>query len=172
MRLQINNHNMATAAEIRESTQKEAIEYQSKKFPNLELKKGTFYAKPVYEVRGVKCVSMYDRELTSNYYMELVQQQYAGPYSPERTLYKWNGNKDVLPQYKSQTEDRYHLPISELVPVKPDNFSDELEDIMALIDSDGNMRELTIKDHCAIIWKKPVSEKEWLNNLIKQTFKD
>lgn len=104
--------------------------------------------------------------------MELVQQQYAGPYSPERTLYKWNGNKVVLPQYKSQTEDRYHLPISELVPVKPDNFSDELEDIMALIDSDGNMRELTIKDHCAIIWKKPVSEKEWLNNLIKQTFKD
>ena len=40
------------------------------------------------------------------------------------------------------------------------------DDILA----DCPINELTIRDKAAITWKKPVSNKGWLNKLIKETF--
>ena len=33
---------------------------------------------------------------------------------------------------------------------------------------DSPYEKMTMRDYCAIQWKRPVSEKQWLNDLIKQ----
>jgi hypothetical protein len=34
---------------------------------------------------------------------------------------------------------------------------------------DAPMSKMTMKDHCAIEWRLPVSDKQWLNDLIRKT---
>ena len=110
-----------------------------------------------------------------------------------RILYKWNWNPHFEDEYYIQSseggiDERYWIPISELVNVTekystkistkevfptPVNhqITNVITDVIADdILADSPINELTIRDKVAIEWKKPVSNKSWLNKLIISEF--
>lgn len=100
------------------------------------------------------------------------------PEDPERMLYKWRYNPHYEEEYE-KTEPaanghfRYLVPISELVKIEFDvqdntetGVFPNFEEIMDP-DLDSPISQLTIRDVAAILLKKPVSHKAWLNEIIK-----
>lgn len=113
-------------------------------------------------------------EVPKDIYTEFVSSEYVSE-DPKRTLYKWRFNPhwrteyDIIPATES-IQERYMIPVAELriinrveqkkpEPVKSMEFE--------LVD-DAPFNLLTIRDLAAILLKKPVSQKQWLNDLIKQ----
>jgi len=93
-------------------------------------------------------------------------------------LYKWRYNPHYEEEYE-KTEPaanghfRYLVPISELVKIEFDvqentetGMFPNFEEIMDP-DLDSPISQLTIRDVAAILLKKPVSHKNWLNEIIK-----
>jgi len=102
---------------------------------------------------------------------------------PDRILYKWKCNPFYKEEYditepNAQGHVRYLIPVSELIAIKPEKFITEKEtpddtndlfpDFDAMIDpdTDAPLSAMTVRDLAAIMLKKPVSNKKWLNNLI------
>jgi hypothetical protein len=97
------------------------------------------------------------------------------PEDPTRTLYKWRFNPHFEEEYE-KTEPaanghvRYLIPVSELIkieieqPVAVNEFPD-FDEIMDP-DTDAPIGQLTIRDLAAIMLKRPVSQKKWLNDII------
>lgn len=97
------------------------------------------------------------------------------PEDPARMLYKWRFNPHYEEEYE-KTEPgpnghvRYLIPISELMKIQPEvtetnSMFPDFEEIMDP-DQDSPLSMLTIRDIAAIMLKKPVSNKKWLNELI------
>jgi hypothetical protein len=99
---------------------------------------------------------------------------------PERNLYKWRYNAHWEEEYE-KTEPtatgsfRYLIPVSELIKVQKNQQKEESKpairtnvefDLMDP-DTDAPFDQLTIRDLAAILLKKPVSNKGWLNKLIQ-----
>jgi hypothetical protein len=99
------------------------------------------------------------------------------PEDPARTLYKWRFNAHWSEEYEAveiegSTDYRYLVPVAELIPmVAPSSnpsvvaFND-FSDIMDP-DQDCPIDQMTVRDLAAILLKKPVSKKKWLNDLVK-----
>lgn len=103
---------------------------------------------------------------------------------PERTLYRWRYNAHWEEEYQ-KTEPgpsgsfRYLVPVSELIkvqkqvdapkaePVKKSGIRTNMEFDLMDPDTDAPFDQLTIRDLAAILLKKPVSNKDWLNKLIQ-----
>jgi hypothetical protein len=103
------------------------------------------------------------------------------PRDPERRLYKWRFNSRYKEEYqKLETNGsvRYFVPVSELVLVKvnsPDVKVEEangkqltLEISETDILDDISLNDASIRDLAAVLWRKPVSNKIWLNELINK----
>jgi hypothetical protein len=105
------------------------------------------------------------------------------PEDPKRTLYKWRYNPHYATEYEttepnSKGDIRYLIPVSELIKIEvkmeealpKDSFPDFEKMVEQIIDpnTDAPLGSMTMKDFAAIMWKKPVSGKKWLNDLIKQ----
>lgn len=107
------------------------------------------------------------------------------PEDPDRTLYLWKFNPHFEEEYE-KTEPtagtghvRYLVPVEELKTIK--KYSPEaivntpketvkkpaLDFSLPNPETDPPINEMTIRDLAAIMLKKPVSNKEWLNNIIK-----
>lgn len=91
---------------------------------------------------------------------------------PTRTLWKWRFNPHWEEEYEyiDIAPARYLVPISELVKVNSPTKTEtptqlSFDDMMD--DNDAPVSELTIRDLVAILHKTPVSNKHWLNNLLK-----
>jgi hypothetical protein len=94
-----------------------------------------------------------------------------------RRLYKLRYNSHYDEEYeKTETNEingqfRYLIPISELIhitqPIKVNTIQEKL-DFSDLMDpnADAPFEQLTIRDLAAILLKKPVSTKDWLNKII------
>lgn len=121
-------------------------------------------------------------------YTEFVSADYD-PEDPERRLWKWPYNPHYEEEY-AQTEPhavtghvRYLIPVDELILVekkssslkkateKEEQGSLNFEDLPDP-NEDAPIKDLTIRDKCAIDWKLPVSRKKWLNKLIIENFED
>ena len=119
------------------------------------------------------------------------------PEAEDRALYMWKFNPHFGEEYeRTQDADpskvRYLIPISELIVIKRYNQEDnstvkkqeviietdaekeiiensgfDLSNPVTLTDKEAPITEMTIRDFAAIILKKPVSRKEWLNEIIK-----
>jgi hypothetical protein len=103
---------------------------------------------------------------------------------PERVLYKWKHNPFYKEEYdttepNSQGHVRYLIPVSELITIKPEKIITEKRnpenkdlfpdfDDMLDPDTDAPLSAMTVRDLAAIMLKKPVSNKKWLNNLIQK----
>jgi hypothetical protein len=91
---------------------------------------------------------------------------------PERKLYKLRCNPHYEEEYEKTDPSagplRYLVPAGELVEIKADT---EPEKPFVLPDSDTDlpMDQMTIRDLAAILLKKPVSRKEWLNQIITKS---
>lgn len=102
------------------------------------------------------------------------------PEDPTRTLYKWRFNPHYDEEYE-KTEPaanghfRYLVPVSELVKIEIEKPSaqpvgefpdfDQFSEIMDP-DADAPIDQLTVRDLAAILLKRPVSHKKWLNEII------
>lgn len=121
-------------------------------------------------------------------YTEFVNKQNI-PEDPERTLYKWEFNPEYDTEYEKSEKHpatghrRYFIPVDELINVaeihnkpKPKPKAEPIPKVQTELPfelgRDAPINELTIRDKAAIDWKKPVSDKPWLNELIIETFKE
>lgn len=100
------------------------------------------------------------------------------PEDPNRTLYKWRYNPHFEEEYE-KTEPaanghyRYLIPVSELIKIEiePTNETSEqalfpdFDEIMDP-DADAPLSQMTVRDLAAILLKKPVSHKKWLNQIV------
>lgn len=68
---------------------------------------------------------------------------------------------------KKNNEDK-EPKLQSSLSIFPDFEEKELKITDMLKPSDDTISNMTIKDFAAILWKKPISSKEWLNNLINK----
>lgn len=114
-------------------------------------------------------------ETPKDIFIEFISNEYNSE-DPKRTLYKWRFNPHWRTEYDTipatdTIQERYMIPVAELRIInkveqkqeEPKKISMEFE----LVD-DAPFNMLTIRDLAAIMLKKPVSQKQWLNDLIKQ----
>lgn len=101
------------------------------------------------------------------------------PEDQNRTLYKWRFNPHYDEEYE-KTENsgtaasyRYLIPVSELVKIEIEKeetpTTSMFPDFDEIMDPDGDapFNQITLRDLAAIMLKKPVSHKKWLNDIIK-----
>lgn len=193
----------ATVARTRPTTEErnqivaDMIKFHAPVFEILGVQKPNFYPKALFEWKGTKVISLYERELTaSEFYLELCNDFYE-PNQP-RKLLRWRGNPAHVEEYlkvEGKYGERFYVPIEELEEVditplikkKEEKIVQDAKVAMStfgvsaidtapfvLDDERGSQDELaskmTIRDHCAIKWGLPVSQKDWLNELVLKNF--
>lgn len=113
-------------------------------------------------------------DVPKNVYTEFVSSEYV-PEDPKRTLYKWVFNPHWRTEYDvieatESIQERYMIPVSELRIVQQPVAQTQKEIKLPTLDlgpTDEPFNMLTIRDLAAIMLKKPVSNKQWLNEIIK-----
>lgn len=119
-----------------------------------------FYTPPE---RGELYVSFFSDELRKgqDIYTEAVDREFNSE-DKTRTLYRWNYNEHWHTQYEKIDHDpvRYLVPLRELEKVN--------EELFECNDGDCPMNEMTMRDLVAIWIKRPVSNKKWLNDILKE----
>ena len=132
--------------------------------------------------RGEKVISFFHSEISKGHDVVVeFTDRFNNPEEPERTLYQWKFNPHFDEEYaKADGDDpakvRYLIPIDELKVIKKHsqtaNIKIETEKKsqdygMPDPSTDPPINEMTIRDLAAIMLKKPVSNKQWLNDIIK-----
>lgn len=123
-----------------------------------------------------KCVRVFKSELKKgDIYMELFDFDANPLFKSKRRLYKIPYFADYETQYKEYNSgsDTYLIPFDKLVlekTVEEDFIEKNKELFEEFFSEDEHINKMTIRDFAAIIWKKPVSQKEFLNNLIKNIY--
>lgn len=132
--------------------------------------------------KGEKVISFFHSEISkgSDVFIEFTN-RFNVPEDSERTLYQWKFNPHFEEEYdKADADDpskvRYLIPIDELKVIKKHsqtaNIKIETEKKsqdygMPDPSTDPPLNEMTVRDLAAIMLKKPVSNKKWLNDIIK-----
>jgi hypothetical protein len=108
-------------------------------------------------------------------YIEFTSKELV-PEDPERKLYKWRFNPHFEEEYEKTEPNpqtghvRYLIPVEELTVVKSQKTEEVVQPEMDLELPDPNLDQpfdqMTIRDLAAILLKKPVSHKQWLNEII------
>lgn len=101
------------------------------------------------------------------------------PEDANRTLYKWRYNPHYEEEYDKteivgNNQFRYLVPVSELVKIEFDPEEKEPEQLALFPnfdqimdpDADSPISQMTVRDLAAIMLNKPVSHKQWLNDII------
>lgn len=107
-------------------------------------------------------------EFKKDIYTERVSQDYD-VLDVERTLYVWRHNsnyKDELETKAYGDDVMYYIPFTEFSQVSINKEAEKFE--IPNPNDDAPFSEFMIRDLAAIMWKKPVSQKRWLNDLVKQ----
>lgn len=145
-------------------------------FDKLGIEDPLFIPKMNYYYQPLNCrvVGFFDSELKhgKDIYVEFVD-RYHVPEDVERRLYRWTYD----PQYKEtleQDEDaekkfvKYLVPVTDFVYIENELIPETIETKVEKLLTDSPMSEMSIKDFFAILHRKPISEKEWLNELIRE----
>lgn len=133
-----------------------------------------FNVKSVFTFEGVKVVGLFNNEFLKpeGFYFELVD-SFLHPIDPKRTIYKVSYRENYEDLYQLTPKGTtYAVPLEELEVISlttADNIDLEKPKMAKYIDPtlDEHHSKLTIRDIAAILWKKPVSNKEWLNQLVE-----
>jgi hypothetical protein len=145
-------------------------EYHQPAFEKLGVPDALYIPKLVFGTPAVMLFFRSELEAGKDIYTEKVSQDYELR-DENRTLYKWKHN----PNYKDELRTKpygqdvmYYIPFDEFKPVgvKEEAVKFGIPDP----DADDPFSELMVRDIAAILWKKPVSQKPWLNDLIKANF--
>lgn len=144
-------------------------------FEALGIPDAIFIPKMAHHVKDLEGIHMgfFESELKhgQDVYTEMVSMQMESE-DVDRRLFKLRGNPHYDEEFAKSNpmpngHVRYYVPISELEEVKVEE--EEVSSDFGLMDpnKDAPLNRLTIRDVAAIHWKKPVSDKNWLNDLIK-----
>jgi len=165
-------------------------EFHKPVFEALGIPDALFIPKLAYKPAGMteKAVAYFASEMAKgqDIYTEFADSEYD-PQDSERRLYKWRFNHNYKEEYQlveSSGTFRYLVPVAELVLVKtnsPDilveqaatkgNIQLKLEEVSATPQrEDLSLKDASLRDIAAILWKKPVSNKKWVNDLIVKAY--
>lgn len=102
-------------------------------------------------------------------YIEMVDKEYNSE-DPDRRLYRWKfqvdyNNMYAKKEFKDSGEFMSIIPFDELELIEEESDADEFN--IPNPDEDAPISELTIRDLAAILTGKPVSQKAWLNKIMK-----
>lgn len=128
---------------------------------------------------GTRCISMFKDEITKESYMVLTNNEYI---KDNEHLYKFNPREDYETHYQSSKTTtgmiRYIVPVDELEDItykyiaEKDKPQKKTATKKAPQTQQPKVNELSVTDWCAIIWKQPIADSIFINNLIKATFKN
>jgi hypothetical protein len=171
----ISTKRTSVSPEERKKRIAELREYHQPYFDKIGEPRARFIAKMLYGWPPDRC-NFFENEISNStpLYVEWVTRGYFP--EDERRLYKYIYNPDYATDYVKEVKDdgleMYVVPIDkfELVkdgePVKVD--APEQEPKQAKLELDFDI-VITLRDWAAILLKAPVSRKEWLNKLIKDS---
>lgn len=142
-------------------------------FERLGVEDPNFIPKMAHHVSGLQGihVGFFDNELEQgDLYIEKVSKQLE-PEDPDRTLYKLKYNKFWKEEFtpsdvKPTSSTRYFVPMSDFEVVTLDVLKETDITIPNDPDSDLPLDQMTMRDYAAIQMQKPISNKQWLNDLI------
>lgn len=169
----------------RKEKTEELVKYHQKVFDALGINSPLYIPKCAYRPYGKDDLYMgfFKSELSKgeDIYTEYVSIALESE-DPTRTLYKWSYNSFYDEEYETTDANanghvRYLIPVSELIKIKPETKTEtkstetqglfpDFDDLMDS-DLDAPLSSLTVRDLAAILLSKPVSNKKWLNDLIK-----
>ncbi len=156
-------------------------DFHQQTFAEMGIPDAYFIPKLAYKPPGKleKHIGLFTSEISKG--MDIYTEQASAdliPEDPDRTLYKWRYNPNYKEEYETLENNgttRYMIPVSELILVK--SYTPEVleetkykptfsapKDVSNGIDLPFS--DLTIRDLAAILLKKPISNKLWLNDLI------
>lgn len=164
---------------------KRLFEKEGVNFPKF-IPKVNYYEETV----GERVVSFFPKEIYGgkDIYIELSTRNYLVE-DPKRTLYKWVHNPEYETEYKKSNphanskDKRYLIPIDELINISELHVEPEVKEHVVKEqveldfkdtptgDEDAPFADMTIRDFAAIQWKKPISQRAWLNELINTNHK-
>lgn len=175
---------------VSEKTSKEKIEdlkkLHSEKFEKLGLQNPLFIPRICYVPMGEseQVVSFFEQDFKKgqDIYTHFVSKGYDSE-DPKNRLWKWTYNPYYATEYKKSEPHpetgniRYIVPVDELELIDDDYIVKAtgvtVQDMVFDIDQeipnpneDPLISDMTIRDLAAILLKKPVSRKKWLNEII------
>jgi hypothetical protein len=174
---------------VKEKTTKEKIEdlktLHKPTFEKLGITNPSFIPRICYIPMGEKeqVVSFFEQDFVrgKDIYTHFVSKGYESE-DPQNRLWKWTWNPYYETEYKKSDPHpdtgnvRYIIPVDELELIDSSYIerntvvSDSIFDIVDEIpnpDQDLPIDQMSIRDLAAILLKKPVSKKQWLNDIIK-----
>ena len=170
------------STEERKKRIQDLYEYQMEKFMQEGVSEPLFIPKMAYKpsTKDEKHITFFASELEraeyydvpKNVYTEFISSEYI-PEDAKRTLYKWVFNPHWRTEYDvieatESIQERYMIPVAELRIVQQAAAQKEIKlPALDLGPTDEPFNMLTIRDLAAIMLKKPVSNKQWLNEIIK-----
>jgi hypothetical protein len=139
--------------------------------------------KAFYDSKGVQVVGIFASEFLKEkgFFFELISSD-LDPIDPQRRVYRVPYCSSFEDEYELNAKNSYNVPLEELRVVNPQSVA--ISKISAVSSSDKVLAkepvpqkptptedapysEMTIRDYMAIHTGKPVSSKNWLNDLIK-----
>jgi hypothetical protein len=165
----------------RQEKTEELLQHHTWKFKMIQEENPLFIPKCAYIPKGMseQHIGFFQSEVKKgmDIYTEFTSID-LDPEDPKRVLYKWRFNPHYEEEY-AKTEPaanghyRYLVPVSELMKIE---FEQETPTQTSLFpnfdaiidpDQDAPLNNITLRDLAAIILQKPVSQKQWLNEIIK-----
>lgn len=157
-------------------------EHQQPLFEFLNIPKAFYQPKMKYkqEVVNTEAVTFFPAEIENgvDIYTEFVSRDYLSE-DKTRQLYVWRYNPNYKQDLRITIPDstgkyRFIVPVSELEKVDRPILVDSPNQTEMKLDEpigevlDIPIKDMTVRDYAAIIWKKPVSTKEWINKLVTE----
>lgn len=146
--------------------------YHKKLLEQYEIPEKDFNMKTVWSSSGKKVVGLFPNEFTKDkgFYMEFID-GYLEPTDPKRKVYRMPCTPNYEHVYTLSPKGTYIVPITDLEEVDAIGVDKLVEKYTfdsnkSLEETDELIDKLTIRDLAAILWKKEVSSKSWLNQLI------
>lgn len=150
-----------------------AREYHSSLLSEYGAEPTDFNLKLQFFDKGSKVIGVFPSEFRNKngFFMEYADSNLDFT-DPKRTVYRLAPIDNYEDVYNILKSGSYAVPIEDLEEVKAKSYKPK-QDFTVNFDTltevkDENISNMTITDFAAIMWMKPVSEKQWLNNLINQ----
>lgn len=161
-------------------------EYHQPYFDAAGVPKAYFYPKLAYRPEGKDELHLgffpSEMEKATDIYVEFASNRYE-PEDPERNLYVWKYNPHYEEEY-DKTEPgangawRYLIPLAELKKIDKSILAPKTQESKTIADVNVNIGDpeldcplnaMTVRDLAAILLRKPVSQKKWLNEIVSQS---
>jgi len=143
-------------------------EYHEQTFEKMGVLEAVYIPKMIFGTPPKLLFFRSELELGKDIYTEKVSQDYD-VLDENRDLYVWKFNPNYREELatKPYGEDvMYYINFDDFKKVSINKEASKFE--LPNPDHDAPFEEFMIRDLAAILWKKPVSQKTWLNDLIKQ----